>query len=222
MPAIVKSPHCPKLSGDFGPDRVIVECAYRRGLRDEYFESKVLDEWFAKYKDQWPFHESLRWDSKQLPPLACGCSSALYVATKYLDARYQAHLRYRYPNEIGGGDGASYEHAKTLLGEAAESILGVGKGGEPPELLVFKPGSDSFRFVEMKRALPGKPSGCAKSKDDRATKNQRARFDEIEDSLKNDSPKCEKPLHDPSRLDLFPELPPGHWIHIVCLVEEGS
>ena len=200
-----------------GPDRVVVSYSYPPDVKSRYEKDYEFDHWFVKYYERWPFHPSIL-NNNQIPhshrpPEFKGTRSfnEAYMATQYLHAGYDVHWLYR--GKEAGSD-ASYQEAKRLLGEAGNSIQRFGKGGEPPDLLVVEAASSRFRFVECKG--PSEPF----------TKNQVARFLQIESALNNNPPPCREPLSfekqklllSPQLERLFPELPNGHWIHVVRVV----
>ena len=164
-----------------------------------------------KYYGRWPFDRSIL-NNNQIPHShrddhfkVCRSFNELFMAMQYLDAGYEVHLFYRASGECGTD--VSYTKAVEVLGKAYMSILGLGKGTEPPDLLVVQPGTCKFRFVECKG--PSEPP----------TKGQVKRFLEIEEALNSNPPPCGEPLSDQMREeDLFPRLDPGRWIHVVRVV----
>jgi hypothetical protein len=79
-------------------------------------------------------------------------------------------------------------------------------GGRAPDLIVFKPGTKLFRFVECK----GKYEKFAKA--------QPSRFAGIERFLNESSVAKTGPLFDPAYPQLFPPLSNGQWIHVARLI----
>lgn len=200
------------MTRSFGNRWPQVNCSYPRELKKRYDKENEFDHWFVKYYGHWPFHESIL-NSNQIPhshraPEFSKTGSRgfneLYMAIRYLDAGYEVHCGYRSENEHQCD--RSYKMAVEVLGEAHTSVLGLGKGPEPPDLLVVQPGTCKFRFVECKG-----PSEAP-------TKGQVKRFLEIEEALNSNPPPCGEPLSDPMREDLFPHLDPGRWIHVVRVV----
>ena len=195
----------------FGKERSEVRCSYPRDLKKRYDKENEFDHWFVKYYGRWPFHASIL-NSNQIPHSHRDARyskndslgfNELYMATQYLDAGYEVHLSYRGKEHLSD---LSFREAVRVLGRVDEQILRFGSGGEPPDLLVVKPNTDKFRFVECKG--PSEPP----------TPRQPERFHEIEESLNSNPPPCGEPLSDPTRPDLFPTLAPGLWIHIVRVV----
>jgi hypothetical protein len=124
----------------------------------------------------------------------------LLTGIRYLDAGYEALFFYRQVEDERG-----YQKAFELLGgtEAAEFITPNSEsGGRAPDLLVFDPKTNRFRFVECK--APSEPF----------TERQPQRFTAIEQYLNQTAKRHGPVLSDPQRLELFPILAEGRWIHI--------
>jgi hypothetical protein len=193
------------------PEPMEVRYEFWSRVRDLYHKSLELDHWFVRYFGKWPFDTSML-KNKQIPhshrpqgSKTCRGFNEFYMATQYIEAGYEGLLYYRSPNE--NSDRKSYDIAKKLLNGDPEGIIRIGRGGESPDMLVFR--GDQFRFVECKR------------KDEKHTHTQLANFLRIDQILNSGS--YGKPLSDSSRTDLFPELTnPDHlrWIHTVRLVEK--
>ncbi len=152
------------------------------------------------------------WLSKQIPtpytlPVSQICYfSEFFAGIQYLNAGYDVIVWYRAVE-----DRICFDKARELLTghdskeskAAIEYILRNDETeGRPPDLIVFDPHTNCFRFVECKREK------------ETFSQTQPTCFGLVETLLNRVFPKQEKLLCNPSRLDLFPMLDPGQWIHI--------
>jgi hypothetical protein len=186
-----------------------VKFPYTAELRVEYRKGKLFRQWYEQYRDgHLLFYEEMFMNAHfpHSGPMndAFGFHE-LFVGIKYLEAGYDALWFYR--NE------ACEKKAKELLGGDAafkKIITNLECGPQPPDLLVFCPETNRFRFVECK------------DKNEPFTPRQKEFFPEVEDYLSKNRPPCERALADPSREGLFPPLPADQWIHVVRLVPDKT
>ena len=175
---------------------------YDPAVEAMYDEGKQFTRWWDQYCGHFLFCRRML-GSKEIPhsgPLRhTYFFNEFFIGTQYLDAGYEALVFYRKVE-----DEACYQKVTELFGgiAAAQFIAPNGeKGGRAPDLIIFDPRTNNFRFVECKREI------------EQFTKPQVGRFVGIERYL-NTSSVAGKVLSNPNREDLFPPLAPGEWIHI--------
>jgi hypothetical protein len=145
---------------------------YPPEIKAAYYAGTLFREWFKKYPPLAPTHpkghhlfRDRMFSGRDIPhsgPIKyCSYFHEFYVRTQYLDAGYDV-LFYQRKVE----DPVCYRKACELFGDV-DGCTDAGQfivpnredGGRAPDLIVFKPGTKLFRFVECK----GKYERFAKS-----------------------------------------------------------
>jgi len=171
---------------------------YRSGL--------LFQQWRENYRGHLLFCDRMLF-SKQIPhsgPIAHPLFfNELLMGTRYLDAGYEVLFFYRQVE-----DEACYQKACELLGGNAAARFvtpNSERDGRAPDLLVFAPETNRFRFVECKRV------------GESFTRKQPTRFATIERYLNQTSDLHGSALADSRDASLLPPLSEGQWIHIARL-----
>ena len=194
---------------------------YLPEIKAAYYAGTLFREWFNKYPPWSPttpnghylFRNRMRLghDIPHSGPIRDpGFFHEFYTGIQYLDAGYEAML---YQRKVE--DELCFLKACELFGDA-DGCTDAGQrivpndetGGRAPDLIVFKPGTKLFRFVECK------------GKNESFTKSQPERFAGIEEFLNGSAIASNGPLFDSAYPQLFPPLQKGQSIHVARLVPE--
>lgn len=194
---------------------------YPTEIKAAYYAGTLFREWFNKYPPLSPanlnghylFRDKML-KGRDMPhsgPMKGACFfREFYMGMQYLNAGYEAMVYHRRVE-----DEACFQKACELFGDA-DGCMDAGDfivpndeiGGRAPDLIVFKPGTKLFRFVECK------------GKDEYFTQPQPKRFTAIEKYLNTSLEPGSKALTDSAHPKLFPVLSEGRWIHVARIIEE--
>jgi hypothetical protein len=193
---------------------------YPPEVKAAYYAGTLFSEWFNKYpplsatkpNGHYLFRDKmlLGHDMPHSGPMKGACFfREFYTGMQYLDAGYEAMV---YQRKVE--DELCFQKACELFGDI-DGCTDAGKfivpndetGGRAPDLIVFKPGTKLFRFVECK------------GKGENFTQPQPARFTGIEEYLNASLAPGTEALFDPAHPKLFPPLSAGHWIHVARIIE---
>jgi hypothetical protein len=177
---------------------------YPAEVKAVYYAGTLLREWFNKYpplsaanpNGHYLFRDKMLMgrDMPHSGPMKGACFfREFYMGMQYLDAGYEAMV---YQREVE--DGVCFRKACELFGDTGGCAV-AGKfivpndetGGRAPDLIVFKPGTKLFRFVECK------------GKGENLTQAQPARFTGIEEYLNASLAPGTEALFDPAHPKLF-------------------
>jgi hypothetical protein len=196
---------------------------YPAEIKAAYYAGTLFHEWFNKYPPlssaNLNGHYLFRYkmlkgrDMPHSGPMKGACFfREFYMGMQYLDAGYEALVYHRRVE-----DEACFQKACELFGDA-DGCTDAGEyivpndetGGRAPDLIVFKPGTKLFRFVECK------------GNGENFTQTQPKRFTDIERYLNKSLPTGATALSDPAFPELFPPLPEGRWIHVARIIEQPN
>jgi hypothetical protein len=193
---------------------------YPPEIKAAYYAGTLFRKWFKKYPPLMPttpnghylFRDKML-HGRDMPhsgPMKGACFfREFYVAMQYLDAGYEALVYHREVEdklcflkacELFGDTGGRTDAGKFIVPNDET-------GGRAPDLIVFKPETKLFRFVECK------------GKKENFTQPQPARFTAIEDYLNKSLGTGTGALFDPAYPQLFPPLSAGRWIHVAQVIE---
>jgi hypothetical protein len=196
---------------------------YPPKIKAAYYAGTLFREWFNKYpplsgsnpNGHYLFRDRML-KGRDMPhsgPMKGACFfREFYMGMQYLDAGYEAMVYHR---EVE--DELCFRKACELFGDAvgcrnaADNIVPNDEtGGRAPDLIVFKPGTRLFRFVECKGRV------------ENFTLSQPKRFTDIEKYLNGPLGPGGEALCDPTHPKLFPPISEGCWIHVARIIEESQ